>query len=147
VGQATECQASWARRRRSVTSQWVRQGLRPRLRMQPETIDLTPIGFLNPARRPIAQTGQQGCRLLRRCNSKLPGLSGVESQPIKQTRQSTQKPTFRQNRRECSNHSERALDSNRVLVIQRAARGRRASKNGPRTLAENGPVTIVWQNR
>jgi hypothetical protein len=28
--------------------------------MQPETIDLKPIGYLNPARRPIAQTGQHG---------------------------------------------------------------------------------------
>jgi hypothetical protein len=32
--------------------------------MQPETIDLKPIGFLNPARRPIAQTGQHGLSLI-----------------------------------------------------------------------------------
>lgn len=32
--------------------------------MQPETIDLKPIGYLNPARRPIAQTGQHGLSLI-----------------------------------------------------------------------------------
>ena len=32
--------------------------------MQPETIDLKPIGYLNPARRPIAPTGQHGLSLI-----------------------------------------------------------------------------------
>jgi hypothetical protein len=32
--------------------------------MQPKTIDLKPIGYLNPARRPIAQTGQHGLSLI-----------------------------------------------------------------------------------
>jgi hypothetical protein len=64
VGQATECQASSAQRRHFLTSPWGRQRLGPGLRVEPETIDLKPIGFLNPARRPIAQTGQQGLSLI-----------------------------------------------------------------------------------
>jgi hypothetical protein len=64
VVQATECQASSAQRRRLLTLPWGRQRLGPGLRVEPETIDLKPIGFLNPARRPIAQTGQQGLSLI-----------------------------------------------------------------------------------
>src|SRR5580700_10530619 len=69
VGQATECQASSAQRRRFLTSPWGRQRLGSGLRVEPETIDLKPIGFLNPALRPIAQPANMGCRLLRKCNS------------------------------------------------------------------------------
>jgi hypothetical protein len=60
VGWALDCPASSARNRRVVTSPWGRSKSRPDLRLQPETIDLKPIGYLNPARRPIAQTGQPG---------------------------------------------------------------------------------------
>jgi hypothetical protein len=37
--------------------------------LQPKTIDLKPIGYLNPARRPIARTGQHGLSLIAKMNS------------------------------------------------------------------------------
>ena len=127
VSQATERQASSGGRRRFQTSPRGRQRLGPGLRAQPETIDLKPIGFLNPARRPIAQTGQHGLSLITKMQFAAAGpicsrVSTNETDEIKHEKAYISTKPSRM-----SSCSERALDSNRVLVIQRATRGRLAS--------------------
>jgi hypothetical protein len=64
VGLASDYPAGSVPGRWAVTSPWGPSKSRPRLRLQPKTIDLKPIGYLNPARRPIAQTGQHGLSLI-----------------------------------------------------------------------------------
>jgi len=54
--------------------------------MQPETIDLKPIVYLNPARRPIAQTGQHGLSLITKMQFVAAGPTRSKSQSMKQTR-------------------------------------------------------------
>ncbi len=102
--------------------------------MQPETIDLKPTGYLNPARRPIAQTGQHGLSLITKMQFVAAGpiwsqVSTYETDETKREKAYT--PT--KEPRDIRVAPNVLWDSNRVLVIQRACQREAGIHNGPGT--------------
>src|ERR1700677_2807477 len=113
--------------------------------MEPKTIDLKPIGYLNPARRPIAPIGQHGLSLITKCNSSLPGPSGVmptitdegkhEKANISTTTSGDVRVTLNL-----------LWDSNRLLATQPRERDGLHNGRARSRIAEKSPGIILWQN-